>query len=54
MIDTMVIPVEEIRQQAEADERTKGRNRRRRALAWLAILLFVLAVAAIVIWRLLR
>jgi PPM family protein phosphatase len=54
VVDTMVISTDRIREHTEAEERAKRRNRRRRLLSWLAILLFVLAVAAIVAWRLLR
>jgi PPM family protein phosphatase len=54
VVDTMVISTDRIREHTDAEERAKRRNRRRRLLSWLAILLFVLAVAAIVAWRLLR
>jgi hypothetical protein len=54
VVDTMVIPVERIREATEAHERAERRNRRRRILAWLVIALFVLGVAAIVAWRILH
>jgi len=53
-VDTMVISTEKIRARVEADEAAKRRHRRRRLLAWLAIVLFVAIVAAIVLWRVLR
>jgi hypothetical protein len=53
VIDTMVLSTEEIREQEEADARARWRHRRRRAVAWLVLLLFVAAVAAALIWRLL-
>jgi len=53
-VDTMVISTEKIRARVEADEAAKRRHRRRRLLAWLAIVLFLVIVAAIVLWRVLR
>ena len=54
VVDTMVISAERIREHTEAEQQAPRRNRRRRTWSWLAIVLFVLAVAAIVAWRLLR
>jgi protein phosphatase len=50
-VDTAVVPVAEI----QAEEKTiRRRHRRRRILAWLAILLFVAAVAVLLYLRFLR
>jgi hypothetical protein len=45
VVETGVVPVDEIRAQ---DEAVRGRRRRGRLLAWLAILLLVAAVAVAV------
>jgi protein phosphatase len=49
------VPLVQVAEPEEEPERdaTKRRHRRRRALAWLALLLFLAAVAALVVWRLL-
>jgi type VI protein secretion system component VasF len=50
-VDTAVVPVAEI----QAEEKTiLRRHRRRRVLAWLAILLFVAAVAVLLYLRFVR
>jgi protein phosphatase len=52
-VTTRVISAEEIERQLEAQKRAGRRNRRRRVLAWLALLAFVVVIAALVVWRLL-
>ena len=49
------VPLVQVAEPEQEPERgaTKRRHRRRRALAWLALLLFLAAVAALVVWRLL-
>jgi PPM family protein phosphatase len=53
VVDTQVIPTEEIQQELEAEQRARRRHLRRRLFAWLALLAFVAAIAALVVWRLL-
>jgi len=52
-VDTMVLSTDKIRAHVAAEEQAQRRHRRRRLLAWFALVLFVAAVAAVVIWRLL-
>ena len=51
VVDTGVVPVADIQ---AADKATRRRHRRRRVLAWLAILLFVAVVALLVYLRFVR
>jgi PPM family protein phosphatase len=53
VVDTQVIPTEEIQRELEAEQRARRRHLRRRFLAWLALLAFVGAIAVLVVWRLL-
>jgi serine/threonine protein phosphatase PrpC len=53
-VDTMVLSTDAIRAQVAATERAERRSRPRRVVAWLALLILVLAVAAVVAWTLLR
>ena len=53
VVDTQVIPTEEIQKQVDAEEQARRRHLRRRLLAWLALLVFVGVIAALVVWRLL-
>ena len=46
------ISTDEIQQQLAAEKRARRRHRRRRILAWLALLAFLVAIAALVVWRL--
>jgi hypothetical protein len=50
--DTRVISVEQVREEAEAERQARRRRLRRRLVAWLVLLLFAVAIAALVIWRL--
>jgi PPM family protein phosphatase len=52
-VDTMVVSADENQQQAADDDRPRRRHRRRRVAAWLVLLAFLAAVAALVAWRLL-
>jgi serine/threonine protein phosphatase PrpC len=53
--ETDGVPVIEVpdEERDEEEEATRRRHRRRRMLAWLALLLFLGAIAALVVWRLL-
>jgi serine/threonine protein phosphatase PrpC len=54
-VDTMVVPVEEIQAELagrEREQRALRRKLRRRLVAWLVLLLFVAAIAGIVLWKL--
>jgi len=52
VVDTQVIPTEEIQSELEAEKRARRRNLRRRILAWLALLALLAVIAALVVWRL--
>ena len=52
VVDTQVIPTEQIQRELAAEKRARRRNLRRRILAWLALLAFLAAIAALVVWRL--
>ena len=52
VVDTAVVPTEEIQEEVAAEQRTRRRRLRRRLLAWLVLLLFIGAIAALVVWRL--
>jgi hypothetical protein len=52
VVDTAVVPTDEIQEQLAADKRTRRRKLRRRILAWLALLAFLAAIAVLVVWRL--
>jgi protein phosphatase len=47
--ETDAVPV--VEDPSAADEAARRRHRRRRALAWLVLVVFVLAVAALLVWR---
>ena len=51
-VDTAVVPTEEIQEEVAAERRGRRRRLRRRILAWLVLLLFIGALAALVVWRL--
>ena len=53
VVDTAVVPTEEIQEELAGEQRARRRSVRRRILAWLALLVFLAAVAALVVWRLL-
>src|SRR5439155_24420608 len=53
VVDTAVVPTEEIQEQLAVEQRARRRNLRRRVLAWLALLVLLAAIAALVVWRLL-
>jgi serine/threonine protein phosphatase PrpC len=52
VVDTAVVPTDEIQEQLAAEKRTRRRKLRRRILAWLGLLAFVAAIAVLVVWRL--
>jgi len=52
VVDTAVVPTEEIQEEVAAEKRGRRRRLRRRMLAWLVLLLFIGAIAALVVWRL--
>jgi serine/threonine protein phosphatase PrpC len=52
VVDTAVVPTEEIQEEVAAEKRGRRRRLRRRILAWLVLLLFIGAIAALVVWRL--
>ncbi|MFY9580469.1 MAG: Stp1/IreP family PP2C-type Ser/Thr phosphatase [Gaiellaceae bacterium] len=52
VVDTAVVPTEEIQEEVAAEKRGRRRRLRRRLLAWLVLLLFIGAIAALVVWRL--
>jgi serine/threonine protein phosphatase PrpC len=52
VVDTQVVPVHRIHDDLAAEERARRRNARRRILAWLVLLAFLVAIAALVLWRL--
>ena len=52
VVDTAVVPTEEIQEEVAAQTRGRRRRLRRRILAWLVLLLFIGAIAALVVWRL--
>jgi protein phosphatase len=55
VVDTMVVPADQVHElQAAEDARARRRQLRRRAFAWLVLILFLAAIAALVVWRLLR
>jgi serine/threonine protein phosphatase PrpC len=51
-VDTMVLSTDKIRQHAAEAEGAKPRWTRRRAVAWLVLVVLAVAVAALVVWRL--
>jgi len=51
--ETMVVSGEEIQGEVATDHKPKRKHRRRRVLAWLALLVFLAAIAVLVAWRLL-
>jgi serine/threonine protein phosphatase PrpC len=53
VVDTAVVPTAEIQEQLAAEKRARRRQLRRRILAWLALLVFLGVIAALVVWRLL-
>jgi serine/threonine protein phosphatase PrpC len=53
VVDTAVVPAAEIQEQVAAEQRARRRHLRRRILAWLALLVFLGAIAALVVWRIL-
>jgi serine/threonine protein phosphatase PrpC len=52
VVDTAVVPTDEIQEQLAAEKRTRRRKLRRRILAWLGLLAFLAAIAVLVVWRL--
>jgi serine/threonine protein phosphatase PrpC len=52
VVDTAVVPTDEIQEQLAAEKRTRRRKLRRRILAWLGLLVFLAAIAVLVVWRL--
>src|SRR5438093_9039521 len=52
VVDTAVASTDEIQEQLAVEKRARRRKLRRRILAWLALLVFLVAVAALVVWRL--
>jgi PPM family protein phosphatase len=53
VVDTAVVSTVEIEEQFVAEKRARRRQLRRRLLAWLGLLAFLGAIAALVVWRLL-
>ena len=52
VVDTMIVSADRLREVAAEDEGVGRRRLRRRVAAWLALLLFAAAVAALVLWKL--
>ena len=52
VVDTAVVSTAEIQEHVAAEKRARRRQLRRRILAWLALLVFLGVIAALVVWRL--
>jgi PPM family protein phosphatase len=50
-VDTMVFSTADVQRHVAAEEQARRRRGRRRLLAWLALVLFLAAVAALLVWR---
>jgi protein phosphatase len=53
VVQTAVVSTAEIERHLAEEERARRRHRRRRILAWLGLVAFLAAIAALVVWRLL-